>query len=390
MRAEDLPILIECDPAAPIDLAPCPNTRGVAVFESGEGRPVLILGAARLRDAIARRLAPPSTPGSPDPAAARKADLRPVVSRVRGAEVGSSLEGDLLFLRLAHEAMPETFRAVMDRRRTWFLHVCAEDAFPKFTVIPTSAMPASVPDRGTLIGPVADKHGAQRLQQTLEDLFDLCRFHHILVKAPHGTACAYKELGKCPAPCDGSETMDDYRARVGDAITFAHDPSTLMTDLEREMARAAGETDFERASALKSRLETARSISGHKTRHAAGDWRRGWAVLSGGPDPGSIRVFVIGPGGWLESRSPDFAGIHAASMALTADVPVSELAAALIGVVGDSLHRAARRRERIIALGAPDASERVEAAWRALSGAPASADDDSDEHETEITAEPQS
>ena len=30
------------------------------------------------------------------------------------------------------------------------------------------------------------KHAAQRLVETLEDLFDLCRYHHILVQAPHG------------------------------------------------------------------------------------------------------------------------------------------------------------------------------------------------------------
>ncbi|MEZ6210126.1 MAG: hypothetical protein R3B46_02610 [Phycisphaerales bacterium] len=262
MHAPPLPITIDFDPASLPDFTSIPNTRGVAIFESADHRPVLIVSAARLRDAVLRRLEP-QRDGEPS---TRRADLRPIVKHVRASPVGSTFEGDLLFLRLAHDAMPETFRAVMDRKRAWFLHIDPDADFPKFTVIPTSAMPASLPPGGHLLGPVADKHAAQRLNQTLEDIFDLCRFHHILVKSPNATACAYKELGKCPAPCDGSEPLDSYRSRVHAAIEFMRDPATLLTSINAEMQRASEATDFERASGSSgSRLEAAQSITHHRT-----------------------------------------------------------------------------------------------------------------------------
>src|SRR6185295_16204268 len=68
--------------------------------------------------------------------------------------------------------------------------------------------------RGVFIGPIADKDTAGRLIERTIDAFDLCRYHHLLVQAPRATACAYKEMGRCPAPCDGSETMAGFRART--------------------------------------------------------------------------------------------------------------------------------------------------------------------------------
>ena len=40
-------------------------------------------------------------------------------------------------------------------------------------------------------------------------LRDLCRKHDILVQAPTGQACVYHEMGRCPAPCDGSMTLEE-------------------------------------------------------------------------------------------------------------------------------------------------------------------------------------
>ncbi|MCA9305514.1 MAG: UvrB/UvrC motif-containing protein [Phycisphaerales bacterium] len=384
MHAPPLPITIDFDPASLPDFTSIPNTRGVAIFESADHRPVLIVSAARLRDAVLRRLEP-QRDGEPS---TRRADLRPIVKHVRASPVGSTFEGDLLFLRLAHDAMPETFRAVMDRKRAWFLHIDPDADFPKFTVIPTSAMPASLPPGGHLLGPVADKHAAQRLNQTLEDIFDLCRFHHILVKSPNATACAYKELGKCPAPCDGSEPLDSYRSRVHAAIEFMRDPATLLTSINAEMQRASEATDFERASALKSRLEAAQSITHHRTRHAIGDSRTGWCVMTTSIQTQSVRHFVIGPRGFREPETRDPEAIAHASREVSGESPDTELHAAIVGLACDALYRAPRRNERIIPLGAPDLHQRISAAEQTLSQSTPPTNDDPDDFEAEFTAEP--
>lgn len=384
MRADDLPISIAHAPGVPLDLSAIPPARGVALFESADQSIIQIVATARLRDAVARRLEP-----SPDAEApSRHADLRPITRRVRAITASCPFECDLIFLRLAHAAMPETFRAVMDRRRGWFLHIDPLDIFPRFSVVPTSAMPGSLAPGGDLMGPVADKHAAQRLQQTLEDLFDLCRFHHILVKTPRATACAYKELGKCPAPCDGSETLEAYRARVHAAIGFMRSFHAELHNIEAAMETAAQAMAFERAAALKSRLEAASALKHYKTLHALCDHRMGWAVVAPGPDNSPPRAFVIGHIGVAELASTEPESIAAASRRLTADRPSNELDAAIVGLVGDALHRAARKTQRIVALGAPDWKEQISIACRALSRTPANADDDASDHDTELSAEP--
>ncbi len=385
MEAPALNVVVELTPGAPIDLTSCPKTRAVAVFEAEGGRPVLILSTARLRDAIQRRLGPDEAPNAPS----RSADLRPVVRRVRAASAYSVFETDLLFLRLAHAMMPATFRAVMDRRRGWFVHIDAREQFPRFTVVPTSAMPGSVPAGGELIGPVLDKHAAQRLTQTLEDLFDLCRFHHILVKSPDAAPCAYKELGKCPAPCDGSESLDAYRSRIAEAIAFVRDPVRAEAARTSQMEIAAQSQDFEAAQRQKAWLDNAQSIqSNHRTRHALGDWRRGWAVIASGSAPDRPRAFIIGPTGVSVTHEPDADQLAHACARPAVERPTDEFTAAAIGLVCDALHRAPRRTERIIALHAPDAADQIRAAIRALSRDSAPADDDPEERDTEFTAEP--
>jgi hypothetical protein len=147
-------------------------------------------------------------------------------------------------------------------------------------------------------GPVADKHAAARFVELIEDLFDLCRYHHILVQAPHGTACVYKEMGKCPAPCDGSESMETYRARLGEGVRFAADPASAIRDAEAEMRKASGALDFERAEERRRWIERAGAATTRKFR-AAGDLDALRLVaVAPSEHPGYARLIAAGAGRW--------------------------------------------------------------------------------------------
>ncbi len=270
-----------------LELAPA--RAGVVCLETNDGEVVQIVSTASVRDAIRRRLTP--TEQSED--RTRRADLRAVVGRVRWATAGSDFERDLLFLETARDLAEATHREACRQWQGWFLHVDPEERFPRWTKV---ALPgwlatkgaAAPPDRGRLIGPFRDKHAAQRAAETLDDLFDLCRYHHILVQAPNGLACAYKEMGKCPAPCDGSEAMETYRARIAAAAAFAAAPATRSLEaLAEEMQRASESREFEEAAMLKDRLERAKALAS-----------KGCAWCG---DLASLAVIAVGPaerGGW--------------------------------------------------------------------------------------------
>jgi len=82
------------------------------------------------------------------------------------------------------------------------------------------------------------------LIEIAEDAFDLCRYYNVLVEAPGARACAYKEMGKCPAPCDGSISMEQYRGMVEWSAQGMVDPATLVRDHTRRMQQAFGHCEI--------------------------------------------------------------------------------------------------------------------------------------------------
>jgi excinuclease UvrABC nuclease subunit len=111
------------------------------------------------------------------------------------------------------------------------------------------------------VGPFRDKVRCAAFVELLEDLFDLCRKHEILVRAPHGQPCVYAEMGKCPAPCDGSLSMSVYGQMIRDSIDFAsgrHDPR--IAALEVRMQEAAAAQAFERAGQIRNLLQRVRKM----------------------------------------------------------------------------------------------------------------------------------
>lgn len=322
-----------------------PASRGVAVFEAPDGRTVLVATGADLRALARRRLDPDRESGKPT------TDLRSVTSMVRAAPTGSSFESDLLFLDLARARLPHVYRSVIDRSQGWFVGVDLDAEFPRFEKASTNAMSLDEPGR-RWFGPIGDKHRAARFRELLEDLFDLCRYHEVLVQAPNGTACVYKEMGKCPAPCDGSEAMDDYRARVERAARFAATGGQSEFDaLETEMAEAAASREFERAERLRRWLERARKGMTPSLRRVRvlDDFR--FLAVTPSEHSGHARLIAIRGGAWqtvMDVRC-EATGLEAAAHALESLDALAEpddRRAALdrIGLISSWIERPARRR----------------------------------------------
>ncbi len=266
-----------------------PAKPGVLIIEDESGGTLSLLQSADLRRATRVRLGPLD----PDQSRTRRADLRPVAHRVRACTVGSAFEADWATLQLARQYLPHSYRSMLDRWQAWFVHCDADAAFPQWvkTAHPTE-------QHGMHIGPIADKHAAARFREMLEDAFDLCRYHHILVQAPHGSACAYKEMGRCPAPCDGSVTMEHYRRQIDASIAFATSPKDARQSLETQMSDSAAAMDFEQASRCKTLLErTAISTRSEFAHIRDFECFRFLAVLPA-ERSGYARLFAIA-GGWI-------------------------------------------------------------------------------------------
>jgi DNA polymerase-3 subunit epsilon len=345
-----------------------PARPGVAVFEGPDGGAILIATTADLRALARRRLGAVEQEEGQRPGV----DHRAVTARVRAVEAGSSLEADWLYLHEGRLRMPGTHRAVSERWRAWFAHVDPGAEFPLWgkTNLSGVAAPRSASTgvgegtgAGVCNGPVGDKDAAGRLIEKTVDAFDLCRYPHLLVQAPRAAACAYKEMGRCPAPCDGSEPMGSYRERVMGAVRFLTEPAAraeTVGGLTAAMQAAAGAMDFESAAAVKGRLDRLTALEGPGFGHLArlDEWRL--VLVLPGVKPGSVRCLLLAGGrlGVLGEAAGDplrmdwdKLGASVAELSRAVPPPTAQERTDTIAVVARWLHAPkARKRGEAVAI----------------------------------------
>ncbi len=130
------------------------------------------------------------------------------------------------------------------------------------------------------------------------DAFDLCRYPNILKQAPRGVACAYKEMGRCPAPCDGTEALELYRVRVRVAAESVGAPAAERgAGLALEMKRGGAGGPVEDASVLKKVLDRVQSLDSSGLRGVMTMDRFRHVVAAAGAKRGEARLY-----GWIGGR----------------------------------------------------------------------------------------
>lgn len=273
-------------------LAQVPARWVVYLMTDGEDRPVQLLCVKNLRASLKRRLGGPELLESGAKVApSKRVDYRGLVRRVYWRRVDSRFEADAVYLEAARAVFPESYRGMVGFRPTWFLHVDPDAPFPRY--VKTTDLSAA---SGVLIGPVEDKHAAGRLIELVESAFDLCRYHNILTESPHGKACAYKEMGRCPAPCDGSVGLEQYRRMVELSTRVLVDPGDMVREHEIRMRQAAAELKFEAAGKIKQYVEELSAFGKGAYRHARKLEDFQYVALQPGPKPGTAKLFLVTPG----------------------------------------------------------------------------------------------
>lgn len=289
-------VCLPVDPGDPetleAQLREVPEKPAVYMLATEDDRPVLLASGLAVRGILRRRLGEPIHESDEDeeagrPRRSKRADLRPLVRKLYLQPTCSPFETDLHYLWLAKQLYPKSYRGLFRTRYCWMVHCDPAAEFPRLVTTAKFTPPA-----GVRLGPLPDKHAANRLGDLLTDLFDLCRYYQILLQAPQGQACAYKEMGRCPAPCDGTVSMEHYRGQVEAALAFAADRGRAWrAEAEREMAGAAKALDFERAGAIKSQLGRAADIDAPKYRWLMDLQRMDFLVVQPGPSKSELRTF---------------------------------------------------------------------------------------------------
>lgn len=272
------------------DLRALPGGPAVMLFVDADGRAVQLLSAQQARRAaLSRLVASPPEPPCPDPPATAadagavetgagsepdgvtrprpRVDIAAIVRGVRWRAVHSQIEAEWRYYLAARELYPRAYRKMTTFGPAWFLHLHDGDG----TVAPAGVPEIRVTEQiwrtaGRFVGPWPSAAAARQALEGLWDLFDLCRYPEQVRRAPRGQRCAYYDMGRCDAPCDGTAPLAAYARRVAEAWAFAcGGVEAWMTSAGQRMRAAAQRQAFEQAGQIKQQLAF------------AARWRAEWA-----------------------------------------------------------------------------------------------------------------
>ncbi|MBI5762321.1 MAG: hypothetical protein HZA51_02215 [Planctomycetes bacterium] len=228
------------------NLRELPTTGGAFLICDAGDRVILLAAAEDVRHAVTRRLMVPEEKS-------RQADLSGIAARVYWRPTFSRFETAWAHWRAARVVHGGAYRRQLMFGPCWFLRVDVRDAAPRFQSVKEFR-----DDGATYLGPIMTRAAADEWIRMLESVFDLCRYHDVLAQSPNGQACSYFDMGRCPAPCNGTIPMEAYRTSVSEATAFSLGARTTRIEELREQMRVASTAlSFERASGIKQILEQA-------------------------------------------------------------------------------------------------------------------------------------
>jgi hypothetical protein len=299
----DSPVLSErlhFDPLADVESwrLTIPAKPACFVLEDEHGRPVLLSTVADLRHALLRRLAP----GADEQPA--RIDYRAIVRHVRFRPVFGRFEANWAYAVNARHLFAREADKLLRRFHAHWVGIDLSDRFPRWITRDEPVSPSA-----TCFGPLPDSRTARRCIEVLEDVFDLCREHALLVQAPHAVACAYKQMGRCPAPCDGSIPMEDYLHRLRESIAMLSGGRAAWTQqATQRMKQAAAALKFEEAARIKAQLDAAALFDSPAAAMLRPLSDFDYLSFQPGPRKNLIRPFRIQPG--IITQWPDLPVKH--------------------------------------------------------------------------------
>ncbi len=239
----------------------------------------------------------------------RTADLVRETAAVRWQPTATLLEAEVLEVRELHAHRPRYNRRSTTPERAVYLAITREP-FPRLSIV---AAPG--PTHRATFGPLPSRRVAEALIEALHDTVPVRSCTQRLRRRQDHPACVLKELGRCAAPCDGSQDAQDYAAVIERLEAALVDPQPVLDGLRRRMLAQAEQGRFEQASVLRARLHTAaRALSGVRRRQALSDVEE---LVVAAPDPAGTEVAVV-------RRGRLAASLRLTSPAGTADADILE------------------------------------------------------------------
>ena len=194
--------------------------------------------------------------------------LQRMVSQTRSMEIittNSEAEALLLEAQLIKRFRPPFNVLLRDDKSFPFILLRADHAYPRI-----QKHRGARRAKGNYYGPFASAGSVNTTLNALQKLF-LLRSCTDSFFNNRDRPCLLYQIKRCSAPCVGRISEPEYDALVRQAKDFLSGKSgAVQADLERQMAEAAENLDFETAAMLRDRLRAATFIQGSQAINAQG------------------------------------------------------------------------------------------------------------------------
>ncbi len=207
----------------------------------------------------------------------RMADMLRETASVTWQPAPTLLEAEVAELRQLHALRPRyNRRSTRPDAAAWV--ALTREPFPRLSVVQRPG-----PTHLRTLGPLPSRRAAGALCEALQLAVPVRQCTGRLRLAQDHPPCVLKDLGRCGAPCDGSQDRDGYAEVVGTLAAAFDDPTAVLEVLRTRMDAAARTGRYERAAELRTALHrTARAVAGARDRGMLDGARALYASRSNG------------------------------------------------------------------------------------------------------------
>lgn len=222
-----------------------PDGPGVYVFEDDQGA-ALYVGTSR---SIRRRVRTYFTAAEQR---RRMTEMVGLATKVVAVPCATPLEAQVRELRTIAARSPRYNRRSTRPQKAVWLKLTVE-RYPRISVVATVRDDRAAGAR--YIGPFTSRRTAEAAAEAIAEALPLRTCSQSLSSRPKPSACVLADLGRCPAPCIGAVTAEEYAAIVDRAQTaLGCDPTEVVDALTARMDTLAEQERYEEAGAWRDRL----------------------------------------------------------------------------------------------------------------------------------------
>lgn len=176
----------------------------------------------------------------------RTADLVAATGSVEWTVTATELEASVLEVRELQARRPRyNRRSTRSGSGTWV--TLTSEPFPRLAVV------RAAPAGEASLGPVPRSTSEQAVEG-LESVFRIRPCRPRLRRAQDNDTCMLKDLHRCDAVCDGTQTPEAYAAVVAETRAALIDPALALPLLRERIEEHARDGEFERAAAVREQL----------------------------------------------------------------------------------------------------------------------------------------